>query len=78
MVCRRRLIIVGENGKNPFLLRFVAIHEREVRVHCVIVILQGALLFQKQEYLKRTYKEKGMSMLVTPIGPQTSLRVCLW
>lgn len=39
MVCRRRLIIVGENGKNPFLLRFVAIHERKVRVHCVIVIL---------------------------------------
>lgn len=39
MVCRRRLIIVGENGKNPFLMRFVAIHEREVRVHCVIVIL---------------------------------------
>lgn len=30
---------VEENGKNPFLLRFVAIHEREVRVHCVIVIL---------------------------------------
>lgn len=39
MVCRRRIIIVGENGKNPFLLRFVAIHEREARVHCVIVIL---------------------------------------